>query len=136
VVEHPERFGLAQLHQLRGRIGRGTRESFCFLLVGRTCGPEAAERLGRFAETNDGFAIAELDFELRGTGDLAGFRQSGIPPFQFLHFLRDREILESAKEDAALIVKKDMVLDAKDEVVVKGLLKRYQGLEEEALETG
>jgi len=84
VVEHPERFGLAQLHQLRGRIGRGQRASFCFLMVGDTCSPEANERLGKFSETQDGFKIAELDFERRGPGELSGAHQSGFPEFQFL----------------------------------------------------
>lgn len=134
VVEHPERFGLAQLHQLRGRIGRGRRESFCFLLPG-TAGEAATERLRRFSETSDGFAIAELDFELRGTGDLAGLRQSGIPDFKYLNLVNDAEIIAMAREDARQIIANGTALEGDDLKLVNALLKRYEGLREEVLAT-
>ncbi len=135
VIEHAERFGLAQLHQLRGRIGRGTRESFCFLLTSRNCSEEALIRLKRFTETHDGFAIAELDFELRGTGELAGLRQSGVDGFRFLNLVRDRKIIEMAKEDAIAIVKGSLKLDPGEEVMVRELSRRYDGIEGELLKT-
>jgi len=101
VIEHPERFGLSQLHQLRGRIGRRQRESFCFLMAGKTCAPDAYERLVKFAATNDGFVIAELDFETRGAGQLSGVQQSGLGEFRFLNLVRDGKIIIEAREDVA-----------------------------------
>jgi ATP-dependent DNA helicase RecG len=99
VLESAERFGLAQLHQLRGRVGRGARPSLCFALHG-TRTAEAKRRLEVFEATGDGFAIAEADLEIRGPGDVLGTRQAGLPRFRFARFPEDREWLEKARGDA------------------------------------
>jgi ATP-dependent DNA helicase RecG len=104
VVEHAERFGLAQLHQLRGRIGRGAAKSYCILMTGGKVTPEAERRLDAMVRTNDGFQIAELDLELRGWGEIAGTRQAGAPSFRVANPIRDRQLLEAAKREAAALV--------------------------------
>ena len=104
VVEHAERFGLSQLHQLRGRVGRGPWESHCILLYQAPWTDEARERLKAMAATNDGFAIAERDLELRGPGDFFGTRQSGLPKLRTGDLVRDREIMEEAHSEARRIV--------------------------------
>jgi ATP-dependent DNA helicase RecG len=104
VIEHAERFGLAQLHQLRGRIGRGTAKSYCILMTGGKVGEEADRRLDALVRTNDGFEIAELDLEMRGPGEFFGTRQAGLPSFQVASLIRDREVLELAKREAAWVL--------------------------------
>jgi len=104
VVEHAERFGLSQLHQLRGRIGRGEWESHCILLYQAPWSDDARERLRTMAETNDGFAIAERDLELRGPGDFFGTRQSGLPKLRTGDLVRDRDIMEEAHAEARRLV--------------------------------
>ena len=104
VVEHAERFGLAQLHQLRGRIGRGAAKSYCILMTGGKVTPEAERRLDAMVGTTDGFQIAELDLELRGWGEIAGTRQAGAPSFRVANPIRDRQLLEVAKREAAALV--------------------------------
>jgi ATP-dependent DNA helicase RecG len=104
VVEHAERFGLSQLHQLRGRVGRGRWDSHCILLYQAPWTDDARERLKAMAETNDGFAIAEKDLELRGPGDFFGTRQSGLPKLRTGDLVRDREIMEDAHREARRIV--------------------------------
>ena len=99
VLESAERFGLAQLHQLRGRVGRGARPSLCFALYGKRT-EEAKRRLEVFEATNDGFVIAEADLEIRGPGDFLGTRQAGMPQFRFARLPEDREWLERARDDA------------------------------------
>ncbi len=101
VIENAERFGLAQLHQLRGRVGRGTRRSFCVLLLGPQCSPQSLERLRAVAGTDDGFAIAEEDFKLRGPGEFTGLRQWGRPEFRVALLWRHRAELEAARALAA-----------------------------------
>src|SRR6202044_260485 len=101
VIEHAERFGLAQLHQLRGRIGRGAAKSYCILMTGGKVSEEAQRRLDAMVRTNDGFQIAELDLELRGPGEFFGTRQAGMPSFQAADLIRDRQLLEAAKREAA-----------------------------------
>ena len=108
VIEHAERFGLSQLHQLRGRVGRGAAESYCILLSSM---PDAIERLRIFASTEDGFAIAEADLHLRGQGDLFGDRQSGIPAFRFADLEKDVELLAAARDEARALVDRDPRLD-------------------------
>ena len=103
VVEHAERFGLAQLHQLRGRIGRGAAKSYCVLMTGKKVTPEAELRLDAMVRTTNGFEIAELDLEQRGPGEFFGTRQAGIPDFRVANLLRDRELLELAKREAAVV---------------------------------
>jgi ATP-dependent DNA helicase RecG len=100
VIEHAERFGLAQLHQLRGRVGRGAARSSCVLLCDGRLSQEARARLETLARTDDGFAIAEKDLELRGPGDFFGTRQWGMPRFRVSHLIRDRELLERARKEA------------------------------------
>ena len=100
VIEHAERFGLAQLHQLRGRIGRGAAKSFCILMTGGKVSEEAERRLDEMVRTNDGFKIAELDLEMRGPGEFFGTRQAGLPSFQVASLIRDRDLLELAKKEA------------------------------------
>jgi ATP-dependent DNA helicase RecG len=100
VIEHAERFGLAQLHQLRGRVGRGLAQSTCILVGDVRNSPEARRRLEIMCETNDGFRIAEVDLELRGPGEMIGTRQSGIPAFKYANIVRDRRALEVARDEA------------------------------------
>jgi ATP-dependent DNA helicase RecG len=104
IVEHAERFGLAQMHQLRGRIGRGSARSYCVLMTGGKVSPEAELRLDAMVRTSDGFEIAELDLELRGPGEVFGTRQAGLPSFRVANLLRDRDLLEQAKREAAAVL--------------------------------
>ncbi|HET6170396.1 MAG TPA: helicase-related protein, partial [Terracidiphilus sp.] len=101
VVEHAERFGLAQLHQLRGRVGRGGAKSYCILITGPRVSPLAEERLEAMVRTQDGFELAELDLSMRGPGEFFGTRQAGLPEFRVANLLRDRQLLELAKKEAA-----------------------------------
>ncbi len=104
VIEHAERFGLAQLHQLRGRIGRGTAKSYCILMTSGKVSEEAERRLDAMVRTTDGFQIAELDLEMRGPGEFFGTRQAGMPSFQVANLIRDRDLLELAKKEAAAVL--------------------------------
>ncbi len=104
IIEHAERFGLSQLHQLRGRIGRGSAKSFCVLMTGKKITDEAAQRLDTMVRTNDGFEIAEKDLELRGPGEFFGTKQAGMPSLRVANLLRDRKLLEAAKLEAAALV--------------------------------
>lgn len=104
VIEHAERFGLSQLHQLRGRIGRGAAKSFCILMTGGKVSEEGERRLDAMVRTNDGFRIAELDLELRGPGEFFGTRQAGMPSFRVANIIRDRQLLEVAKHEAAAVL--------------------------------
>jgi ATP-dependent DNA helicase RecG len=104
VIEHAERFGLAQLHQLRGRIGRGAAKSFCILMTGGKISEDGERRLDAMVRTTDGFQIAELDLELRGPGEFFGTRQAGMPSFQVANLIRDRQLLEAAKREAATVL--------------------------------
>jgi ATP-dependent DNA helicase RecG len=100
VVEHSERFGLSQLHQLRGRVGRGAEQSFCVLLASDKQSDVARERLGIMEQTNDGFKIAEKDLEIRGPGEIMGTRQAGLPEFRIANLVRDLDILQAARKEA------------------------------------
>ena len=104
VIEHAERFGLAQLHQLRGRIGRGAAKSYCILMTGGKVSEEGQRRLDAMVRTNDGFKIAELDLELRGPGEFFGTRQAGLPSFRVANIIRDAQLLEAAKREAATVI--------------------------------
>ncbi|HEX7240086.1 MAG TPA: ATP-dependent DNA helicase RecG [Longimicrobiaceae bacterium] len=121
VIEHAERFGLSQLHQLRGRVGRGAADSFCILLAS---GAEAAERLRIFASTEDGFRIAEADMRLRGQGDLFGARQSGVPDFRYADLEKDEALLSRARGEARAIVDADPEL-AKHPLLKQAMETRY-----------
>ncbi|HEV2395622.1 MAG TPA: ATP-dependent DNA helicase RecG [Candidatus Sulfotelmatobacter sp.] len=104
VIEHAERFGLAQLHQLRGRIGRGAAKSYCVLMTGGKVTEEGQRRLQAMVDTSDGFKIAELDLELRGPGEFFGTRQAGMPSFRVANIIRDGQLLEVAKREAAFVL--------------------------------
>lgn len=104
VIEHAERFGLAQLHQLRGRVGRGAAKSWCILLTGGKISPQGEQRLAAMVRTQNGFELAELDLALRGPGEFFGTRQAGLPDFRVANLVRDRELLELAKIEAARFV--------------------------------
>jgi ATP-dependent DNA helicase RecG len=104
VIEHAERFGLSQLHQLRGRIGRGSAKSYCVLMTAGKVSEEARLRLDTMASTCDGFEIAERDLELRGPGEFFGTRQAGMPSLRVANLVRDRQLLEIAKREARTMV--------------------------------
>ncbi len=104
VIEHAERFGLAQMHQLRGRVGRGSAKSYCVLMTGGKISAPAAERLAAMVRTQNGFELAELDLQLRGPGEFFGTRQAGIPDFRVANLVRDRAVLELAKTESAWFV--------------------------------
>lgn len=107
IVEHAERFGLSQLHQLRGRVGRGAEKSYCVLLTSDKRTAIAEERLGIMAKTSNGFLIAEKDLELRGPGELLGTRQSGLPEFRIGNLVRDQQLLEQARREAELYLSQE-----------------------------
>jgi ATP-dependent DNA helicase RecG len=107
VIEQAERFGLAQLHQLRGRVGRGRRESACVLLYDPPLSETAQKRLDILRRTDDGFVIAETDLELRGGGDALGLRQSGFPAYVFADPILHRDLIAAAGDDARLILARD-----------------------------
>jgi ATP-dependent DNA helicase RecG len=110
VIEHAERFGLAQLHQLRGRVGRGSAKSSCLLLYQAPLGETAKARLQILRETEDGFRIAEEDLRLRGGGEVLGTRQSGLPEFRLADLAVHGDLLAMARDDAQLMVDRDLTL--------------------------
>jgi len=116
VIEHADRFGLAQLHQLRGRIGRGAAKSYCVLMHGGKVSEEGERRLDAMVRSNDGFQIAELDLELRGPGEFFGTKQAGIPSFHVANIIRDRQLLEAAKREAAFVISGPNAEISKDEI--------------------
>jgi ATP-dependent DNA helicase RecG len=120
LVEHPERFGLSQLHQLRGRVGRGAEASYCILLG--DFGPDAAERLGIFAATEDGFEIARADLRIRGMGNLFGQEQSGEATFRIADPIRDEALNMDAREAAEAMLDKDPELEKKEHAGIRGVL--------------
>ncbi len=107
VIESAERFGLSQLHQLRGRVGRGTEQSYCILMTDRKLNPTARKRMQTLVETNDGFKIAEVDMELRGPGDMEGTQQSGVMNLRIADLIHDQKILLAARKEAEIILEKD-----------------------------
>jgi ATP-dependent DNA helicase RecG len=127
VIEHAERFGLSQLHQLRGRVGRGVHASKCILMAGKRLSEEAERRLRVLEQTCDGFRIAEADLELRGPGDFLGTRQSGIPDVSLGDIIRDRALLEEARREAFSLVEHDPHLTSGDSVLLRRELVRRWG---------
>jgi ATP-dependent DNA helicase RecG len=107
VIEHAERFGLAQLHQLRGRVGRGAEASTCLLLYKAPLGAVARERLDVMRQTNDGFEIAEMDLKLRGGGEVLGTRQSGLPGYRLASLDLHADLMQAARDDAKLVMARD-----------------------------
>jgi ATP-dependent DNA helicase RecG len=126
VIEHAERFGLAQLHQLRGRIGRGAERSTCLLLYRAPLGETAKARLAIMRETEDGFRIAEEDLKLRGEGDVLGTRQSGEPGFRVARIETHRDLLQTARDDAALMLSRDPELTTERGEALRALLYLFE----------
>jgi ATP-dependent DNA helicase RecG len=136
VIEHAERFGLSQLHQLRGRVGRSDIPSYCVLMSQRKGSEDSRKRLSVMAETNDGFKIAEEDLAIRGPGEFMGTRQSGIPDFRIANILRDVRILNDAKNDAFTFIEKDQLLKKKEHSLLKEVLLHRWGGRLELAKTG
>ena len=126
VIEHAERFGLAQLHQLRGRIGRGSERSTCLLLYKAPLGETAKARLAIMRETEDGFRIAEEDLRLRGEGDVLGTRQSGMPGFRVARIEVHGKLLGAARDDAQLILQRDPTLASPRGEALRHLLYLFE----------
>jgi ATP-dependent DNA helicase RecG len=126
VIEHAERFGLAQLHQLRGRVGRGAKPGACLLLYTAPLGDAARDRLSILRETNDGFRIAEEDLRLRGAGELLGTCQSGLPQFRLADLEAHAGLLETARDDAALVVARDPELKSARGQALRVLLYLFE----------
>lgn len=127
VIESAERFGLSQLHQLRGRVGRGSEKSYCILLTGNKLNNEARERLKTMCASNDGFLIAEKDLSLRGPGDIEGTRQSGMLNFKLASIVLDRSLLEKAKDAAERVIQEDPELTTEENLCLKRFLQNQQG---------
>ena len=125
MIEHAERFGLSQLHQLRGRIGRGNKQSYCILMPGAQLSKSGIFRLKKLVETTDGFEIAEADLKLRGPGDFLGTKQSGLPEFRFADIVEDRFILEQAKNDAWELIEKDHELSNPEHKILQDTFEPY-----------
>lgn len=127
VIESAEKFGLSQLHQLRGRVGRGSDKSFCILLTGGRLSNDARERLNILCATNDGFKVAEKDLEIRGPGDIEGTRQSGELNFKIASIVQDRVMLEAAKSEAAGLLDDDPDLKSAENLPVQQYLQQQKG---------
>ena len=122
VIESAERFGLSQLHQLRGRVGRGAEQSYCVLMSGNKVSNEGKERLKTMVETSDGFKISEVDLRLRGAGDMMGTKQSGSLQFQIADLVKDTNILEYARKVAIKLLEEDENLEKEEN---KNILRTY-----------
>lgn len=127
VIESAEKFGLSQLHQLRGRVGRGSEKSFCILLTSSRTSVEAQERIKIMCATNDGFKIAEKDLEIRGPGDIEGTRQSGMLNFKLASIVNDRDLLETARMKAEALVEADPELNSAENLPLKQYLLSQKG---------
>ena len=121
IVESAERFGLSQLHQLRGRVGRGADQSYCILMSSHKLSNNSKTRMDTMVRTNDGFEIAEVDLKLRGPGDLMGTQQSGVLNLQIADLVRDRDILYLARNYAVKILKDDAPLEKPENLVMRAV---------------
>lgn len=127
LVEHAERFGLAQLHQLRGRVGRGQHQAYCLLMAHFPMSEDAKQRLRALTETHDGFMIAERDLEIRGPGEFLGTRQSGLPELRVAHLIRDQRVLIEARREAFALIARDPHLTWPEHAVLRrALMERWQ----------
>lgn len=133
VIEHAERFGLAQLHQLRGRVGRGGRAGHCLLLYQGPLGETASERIRTLRSTDDGFVIAEADYRLRGGGDLVGLKQSGVPAFKVADAVAHADLLSVARDDARVLIARDPRLESPRGRAVRACLHLFDQQDAEAL---
>jgi ATP-dependent DNA helicase RecG len=127
VIESSEKFGLSQLHQLRGRVGRGVEKSYCILLTNTNLGNDARERIKTMTSTKNGFIIAEKDLELRGPGDIEGTRQSGELNFKLANIVQDRPLLETAKAMTTAILENDPDLVSAENLQLKTYLQQKKG---------
>jgi len=127
VIESAEKFGLSQLHQLRGRVGRGADKSYCILLTGQNIGNDARERMKIMTSTNNGFIIAEKDLDMRGPGDIEGTRQSGVLNFKLASIVQDRPLLEVARRFAEDITDADPELNSAENLRIRKYLEIIQG---------
>jgi ATP-dependent DNA helicase RecG len=127
VIESAEKFGLSQLHQLRGRVGRGSDQSFCILLTGNKISNEARERLNILCATNDGFKVAEKDLEIRGPGEIEGTKQSGVLNFKLANIVQDRAMLDVAKIVTSQLIEADPDLNLAENLPVKNYLQSQKG---------
>jgi ATP-dependent DNA helicase RecG len=125
IIEGAERFGLAQLHQLRGRVGRSEKKSFCILLYGNKYGINSRKRLNILRESDDGFFIAEEDLKMRGSGELLGTKQSGFPEFKIADLNFDSDLLKIARKQAELILHQDQKLEKPQNLKYQGLLHLF-----------
>jgi len=127
VVEHPERFGLSQLHQLRGRVGRGSEEGLCLLMLRKDLQPSTVKRLKIFSETTDGFEIAQRDLEMRGQGELMGIRQAGAGELDLGEILREPELLMAASLEAERMVHSDPDLSRPENRILREMAQPALG---------
>jgi ATP-dependent DNA helicase RecG len=127
LIESSEKFGLSQLHQLRGRVGRGSAKSYCILMTGTKIGTEARERIKIMTSTNNGFEIAEKDLELRGPGEIEGTKQSGALNLMLADIVKDKAILEAAKKTAEQIIEMDVRLEAAENLQLRYYLMSAHG---------
>jgi ATP-dependent DNA helicase RecG len=130
IIENTERFGLSQLHQLRGRVGRGAEQSYCILMTGNKLSKDGRERIKTMVDTNNGFIIAEADLRLRGPGDVQGTQQSGLLDFKLINVSTDRAIVETARHFAQQLLEDDLQLEKPQNLPVRNhlatLRKKYK----------
>ena len=126
MVENAERFGMTQLHQLRGRVGRGANQSHCILMTGSKLSQNAKKRIKTMVDTTDGFVISEVDMKLRGPGDVAGTRQSGLLDLKIASLVADSHIMTSARNQANNIINNDPELNSADNQILKSRLAEIQ----------
>jgi ATP-dependent DNA helicase RecG len=127
VIASAEKFGLPQLHQLRGRVGRGSEKSYCILMTSTKISAEARLRIKIMCDTNDGFKIAEKDLEMRGPGDIEGTKQSGVLDFKLANIVNDKALLEEAKHIAEALIEKDQDLSTAENSGLKNFLQLQKG---------
>ena len=129
IIENAERFGLAQLHQLRGRVGRGAEQSYCILMSGNKLGNDAKLRLETMVRTTDGFEISEIDLKLRGPGDIEGTQQSGVLDLKLADLAHDQQLLQEARDTVIKIYETDPDLSSVDNQLLRSYLeKRNPGI--------
>src|SRR5690606_25377055 len=127
IIESAEKFGLSQLHQLRGRVGRGSEKSYCILMTSNQLGNDAKERIKIMTSTSNGFEIAEKDLELRGPGEIEGTRQSGALNFKLADIVKDKPVLDAARKIATLLVEEDPELEKPEHFPLRNYLMSLEG---------